>query len=369
MNQQEMNERQSRPTEQEIITWLETADVPLSDDFQRRMAAQPWLAQNEKETIIMAKETTTQRHWIGRLAFGLTLAALALALMLAFTPAGRTLAQNVYRYFVPVSDLPQLEHVEAEPVIIQNDEVTIPEGTNVTVETAVNEDGSTLITAEDADGDPVAVQIETDKGSALISEGDGSLEVTVNETENGITASGSGGSGGGGGGGGGIAPPMPDLTVARASELVEFTVLEISELPDGYQLESIFTPLAMPNQPTDIPGRHFVSLNYGDGTSVIQLTQHKLFADEIVGGQVVGDEAEVQNVDLGEGVTAEYVRGQWIMPETVAPGSDPLAQATWDNDAPDQRLTWTVDNVRYELFTTSPDWTLDDLLVMVANMN
>jgi hypothetical protein len=366
MNQPEMNERQSRPTEQEIIIWLETADVPLSDEYQRRMAVQPWLAHDAKETKLMEKQITTRRQSLRRLALGFTLVALAVALMLAFTPAGRTLAQNVYRYFVPVSDLPTRQQIETEPVIIEGDEVTIPEGSNVTVETAENEDGSTLITAEDADGDPVAIQIETDNGSALITEGDGSLEVTVTETEDGLTTSSS--SGGGGGGGGGIAPPMPDLTVERATELVEFAVKEIGELPDGYQLESIFTPLAMPDQPTDIPALHFVSLTYNDGTDTIQLMQNKLFEGETVGGQVVGDEAEVQSVDLGEGVTAEYVRGQWIMPETVAPGTDPFAQATWDSDAPDQRLTWTADNVHFELFTTSPDLTLEDLLAMVASL-
>ena len=47
---------------------------------------------------------------------------------------------------------------------------------------------------------------------------------------------------------------------------------------------------------------------------------------------------------------------------------DPMVQATWDNDTPDQQLTWTADHVRYELFTTSSDLTLDDLLVMVNSL-
>ncbi|MCA9925832.1 MAG: hypothetical protein KC421_25845, partial [Anaerolineales bacterium] len=182
MKQQEMSERQSQPTEQEIITWLETAVVPLSNNYRQRMAAQPWLADTNKETKFMENKMTTRRQWYGRFAIGLALAMLVLACVLVITPAGRTLAQNVYRYFVPVSEIPAIKYADTEPVIIEDDKVTIPEGSNITVETAVNEDGSTQITAEDGDGDPVVVQIETDKGSVRVAEDEGSLDITVTET-------------------------------------------------------------------------------------------------------------------------------------------------------------------------------------------
>ncbi|MEZ4518573.1 MAG: hypothetical protein R3C44_17715 [Chloroflexota bacterium] len=368
MNHQEMSNRQPRPTEQEIIIWLETADVPLSDDYRRRMAAQPWLAQTNKETTFMESNMTTRQQRAGRFILGLSfsLAVLVLALTLVLTPAGRALAQNVYRYFVPISEIPAVKYSDTEPVVIEDGNVSIPEGSNITVEAAVNEDGSTHITAEDADGDPVVVQIETDNGSPILADEEGSLDVTVTETENSLSVV---SANGGGGGGGGQIPPEVKLTVEQAAELVGFPVKEIRQLPDGYRLGPVFTPLALPDPPPDNPGIYFVSLIYGNGADTIQLTQYKQFPGIGTGsGQVIGDEAEVQSVGLGEGITAEYVRGQWIMPETVEPGTDPLAEATWDNDAPDQRLTWLADDVRYELSTTSPDLTLDDLLAMIASL-
>lgn len=70
-------------------------------------------------------------------------------------------------------------------------------------------------------------------------------------------------------------------------------------------MESVFTPLALPDQPADNPGLYFVALNYSDGVNAIDLTQHKQFPDMAVGdSSVIADEAELQKVGLGNGIKA-----------------------------------------------------------------
>ncbi|MAU02089.1 MAG: hypothetical protein CL608_33550 [Anaerolineaceae bacterium] len=359
-------DKQSAPTEEQIVQLLETTDVPLGRRFHRRMAAMPWMATQSQGDKQMRRSSLN--GFGKRLALGLTLVALLMAAFALFTPTGQTMAQEMLRFFQRSSDLPAAAEPAADVVIVgvEADElaVEIPEESEIVVETAVTEDGSQTVTVTGEEDEPVAVVVESEAGSAAVTSSD-EIEVTIAEDEDSLTVI-SSDSSGSAGGGGGIA--TNNVALSEAAALLGYPVATITNLPAGYALDTVFAPIADmegasgPHVPT------FISLFYRNGTDTILLTQDsKLAADGNV-GETIGDNAITQSVEIAPGVTGEYVKGIWVMSEPVQPGTYPLQTAVWDNNAPDQRLTWEANGKRYELKSSSPDLTLADLLQMAQNL-
>lgn len=359
-------ETQSAPTEEQIVQLLETTDVPLGQSFQQRMAAMPWMAKQSQGDKQMRRSSL---NGVGkRLALGLTLVALLMAAFALFTPAGQTMAQEMLRFFQRSSDLPAAAESTADVVIVgvEADElvVEIPEESEIEVETAVSPDGSQTLNIVSEEDEPVAVAVETEAGSAEVTSSD-EIEVTISEDEESLTVT-SADSSGNAGGGGGIA--TNNVALSEAAALMGYPVATITNLPAGYVLDTVFAPLADmegasgPHVPT------FISLFYRNGADTILLTQDsKLAADGNV-GETIGDNAITQSVEIAPGVTGEYVKGVWILTEPVEQGTDPMQTAVWDNDAPNQQLTWEANGKRYKIQTANPNLTLADLLQMAQSL-
>lgn len=358
--------QEQRPSikEEQIIQLLETTPVPLSRYFHNRMAAMPWMVDKKRGNKQMNHSILTNRT--KQLVFGLALLSVITLLLTIVTPMGRAFAQDILRFFQRSHEIPPVTLTESEPIVVniqsEPGQIEVAEEKQVIVETAVSSDNYALAISSE-ENEPVVVEIESETGRATLVDDDGQLDMTISETENGFSAS---AIAAGAGGGGGIATNNIDLS--QAADEVGYPVSTITALPEGYRLVTVFTPLADINVPAGTPGPTFITQYFEDGIHTIMLTQDsKLKADGNV-GTTIGENAVTQEVELAPGITAEYVKGIWVFPEEVTPGTDPMATAVWDNNAPDQALVWEANGIRYELKSNSPSLTLSALVQIAQSI-
>jgi hypothetical protein len=120
--------------------------------------------------------------------------------------------------------------------------------------------------------------------------------------------------------------------------------------------------------PPGVPGPTFVSLSYQNGADSLLLMQDSKLAVDGNVGETIGETAVIQTVELVPGLLAEYVQGIWVLSDNFEPGSDPMATAVWDNNAPNQQLVWEANGVRYTLKSNSPQLTRSDLIAIAQSI-
>jgi hypothetical protein len=132
---------------------------------------------------------------------------------------------------------------------------------------------------------------------------------------------------------------MSDLSVAEAAALASFAVKELSHLPAGYALSSVYYDEAQDKVT-------FLYLN--DAYLGIVLHQEPANLAE---PWTIGANAVIQAVTV-DGAPGEYVRGAWRWVEPEDGGAVGVTEAVWQNDDPHQQLRWTRGKIAYTLSTT-----------------
>lgn len=150
---------------------------------------------------------------------------------------------------------------------------------------------------------------------------------------------------------------VPDLTMEQARELAPFAVKELTALPQGFDLDSIFYD--------EVKGK--VALLYANEDHLGFILHQQPV--ETVEPRPIGADAEVQNVMVGD-APAEYVRGswRWLEPEGDMVG---VNEMEWRDDDPYQQLRWIEGDVAYTLGTTAGqdlDLTQADLITIAESM-
>ena len=364
-------ENQMTPDEQQIEHLLKTTHVPLGNNYHRRMATMPWMANKKQGQNKMKDMTFSKRP--ARLALAFAALSLMMIFFVVATPAGRTFAQNTLRYFQRQSETPATPAIpsETEPVVVKITEddteaagwqVETPSDTAVETNITSQENGTKTVTIDNPENEPIVVDIETDAGSAAISSNE-DVETTIIHDEESLTTLSTDNSenNASGGGGGGFA--TNNVSLDEASNLLGFEVATIENLPAGYQLVTTFAPIAdMESIPAGMHVPTFITLYYENGADRILLTQDSTLAADGNVGQSVGDNAVVQIVDIAPNVMGEYVQGIWVLPDDFQPETDPMSAATWDNDAPNKSLSWEANGVRYQIQSSSSTISMADLI-------
>ncbi|MBK8903326.1 MAG: DUF4367 domain-containing protein [Anaerolineaceae bacterium] len=132
---------------------------------------------------------------------------------------------------------------------------------------------------------------------------------------------------------------LPDLSVADAAALASFAVKELTHLPDGYRLSSVYYDEARDKVT-------FLYLN--DAYLGIVLHQEPAETAET---WTIGPDAVIEPVMIN-GAAAEYVQGAWQWGEPTVPGAIGSTEVVWQNNDPHQQLRWTQDGIAYTVSTT-----------------
>lgn len=124
--------------------------------------------------------------------------------------------------------------------------------------------------------------------------------------------------------------PPAFLTVAEAEARIGFDAKELPEVPTGLRLLGA----------TVSPALEMIKLNYGceGGGCGLIITQSRAGWEDTVWSGVPGD-AGIEKV-MVNGLQGEYVKGTFV----VMAGA---TEATWNPDAPIQRLRWQDGNTLY----------------------
>lgn len=132
---------------------------------------------------------------------------------------------------------------------------------------------------------------------------------------------------------------LPDLSVADADALASFAVKELTHLPEGYRLGSVYYDEAQDKVT-------FLYIN--DAYLGIVLHQEPA---ETAEPWTIGPDAVIETVMIN-GAAAEYVQGAWQWGEPTVPGAIGSTEVVWQSDDPHQQLRWTQDGITYTVSTT-----------------
>lgn len=151
---------------------------------------------------------------------------------------------------------------------------------------------------------------------------------------------------------------LPEPDVPAPYELNRF------HLTDRWVQARYYTPSTRQDDfPRDILFIHFVD--------IAQLTPEELADNE------VGASAEIMPIDLGHGVTAEYVAGAWVNPTTGDLGAGEYSARTktsityqyvWSNDYPAFAFRWEYEGIMYALFGYDVELDQADLTAIAISM-
>lgn len=130
---------------------------------------------------------------------------------------------------------------------------------------------------------------------------------------------------------------LPDMSVADAAALASFAVKELTHLPEGYRLGSVYYDEAQDKVT-------FLYIN--DAYLGIVLHQEPA---ETAEPWTIGPDAVIEAV-MVNGVVGEYVKGSWRWLEPDSSGA--VDEAIWQSDDPHQQLRWTQDGIAYTVSTT-----------------
>ncbi|MAT96101.1 MAG: hypothetical protein CL608_03075 [Anaerolineaceae bacterium] len=132
---------------------------------------------------------------------------------------------------------------------------------------------------------------------------------------------------------------VPNLTIAEAEALASFAVKELTNLPDGFALSSVYY---------DEERDKVTFLYLDEGYKGIVLHQEPA---DIAEPWTIGADAVIEVVTVGD-FPGEYVRGAWQWGEPATEGAVGSTEMVWKSDDPHQQLRWTQDGIVYTLSTT-----------------
>lgn len=151
---------------------------------------------------------------------------------------------------------------------------------------------------------------------------------------------------------------VPNLSVSEADALASFAVRELTNLPAGFTLSSVYY-----DQERDKVT--FLYLN--DIYQGIVLHQEPA---ETAEPWTIGADAVIEAVMVGN-IPGEYVHGSWQWVEPTTEDAVGSTEEIWRNDDPHQQLRWTQDGIVYTLSTTVGQdlgLTQADLITLAENL-